>query len=205
MIIKALLKDILTHYQPAYAGTWENWFSMELSQTTELLINSLKEEYAENGEFFSPIVISLGEYDEKTGAVIHPPCVLDGMHRIRALYELDEKYVLITNNYDYMDSPYSLSIEYIPGSQDYEELFEKLSFRYMDQNINTWINQNGSYGIGNIEHTILIGSDIEKASLENLFCVLNQICLEFDCKLIEIKVIKTNDNLDEIIIKSYSQ
>ena len=127
------------------------------------------------------------------------------MHRIRALYELDEKYVLITNNYDYMDSPYSLSIEYIPGSQDYEELFEKLSFRYMDQNINTWINQNGSYGIGNIEHTILIGSDIEKASLENLFCVLNQICLEFDCKLIEIKVIKTNDNLDEIIIKSYSQ
>ena len=142
MIIKVLLEDILTNYQPAYARSWENWFSMELNQTTGSLINSLKEEYSKNGEFIDPIVISSGEYDKKTSMMIHPPCVLDGMHRIRALHEIGEQYVLVTNNYDHIYSPYSLSIEYIPKAQDYEELFEKLSFRYVDQNLNKWINQN---------------------------------------------------------------
>lgn len=205
MIIKVLLEDILTHYQPAYAETWENWLNMELNQTTEELINSLKEEYSKNGEFFDPIVISSGEYDEKTGTRIYPPSVLDGMHRIRALYEIGEQYVLATNNYDHINSPYSLSIEHVPETQDYEEIFEKLSFRYIDQNINTWINQNGSYRIGNREYTTLIGNNIENASLKNLFCALNKICLEFHCKLIKINVIKTNDNFDEIIIKSYTK
>ena len=201
MYEKMELQDIIDNYRPAYADTWDNWLKMELPPTTRLLVDRLKDEYIQYGKFTDPIVIIKDEHKSQ----VSPHCgyVSDGMHRIRALYEMKEKFAHVSHNYDHADFPYAIIIEYIPGEKDYDDLFEMLSFKYQDNLVDTWITHNGSLRINNIEYTTLLGKNIEHIDLKDIFPILHKICEKFDCQLIRIKLVKYDDNFEEIVIRTY--
>lgn len=203
-----LLQDILNNYHPAYAEIWDNWLNMDLEQPTRLLVDRLKDEYTKYGKFDTPVVILPEEYDEEDDYTYHAH-VADGMHRMRALYELGEEYVYVADNYDHnANDLYGIVMEYIPGKDndyfDHEDLFEYLSFRYEDENVSTWLTFNSSSRRGDIERTNLLGDNIDKINLERIFPILSQICSDFNCVLVGIKLVGYDEDYEEIILKEYN-
>lgn len=203
-----LLQDVINNYHPAYAETWDNWLNMDLEQPTRLLVDRLKNEYAKYGKFDTPVVILPEEYDEEDDYTYRAH-VADGMHRIRALYELKEEYVYVADNYDHnANDLYGIVMEYVPGKDnnyfDYEDIFEYLSFRYEDENVSTWLTLTSSSCRNGVERTNLLGNNIEKINLEKIFPILSQICSNFNCVLIGITLVGYDENYEERILKEYS-
>lgn len=160
------LKEVITRYEPAYFDDWDTWFA-DKSPATTALVETLIKEFHTNGRFEEPVrVIGTVTYEKNDGSIEEfPPVVCNGMHRLLAHYRGNFDPVWVeykseeteTAPEDKFDWVLFLKVKAAANfsDEDWEEVFETLSWRHLGSEITPWMSMEFGSGMDDI-HTLWV-------------------------------------------------